>query len=71
MFHYYLKFAKDVLPLPDSGRRNKSGRKPPKKVPSFHLTGEQSIRFIKGADTREKDREDKEKEEIEKGSTTK
>ena len=65
--------AKEVVPLPEGGRRKTSERKPPKKVPSFHLTGQETMRFIKEADTRAKEKEAKvkEKEEIKKNALKK
>ena len=47
-----------MLPLPKvgSGRREPK-RKQPKKVPSLHLTGEDSMKFIKEADARTKAKE--------------
>ena len=45
--------AKEVLPLPENARKE-SKRRPPKKVPSYHLTGPASMQYIKDADTRAK-----------------
>ena len=41
------------MPLPEHGRRE-STRRPPKKVPSWHLTSPASMKYIKDADTRSK-----------------
>ena len=48
-----------MLPLPEGGRRQSSGRRAPKKVPSFHLTGAETMKFIKEADIRAKEKEAK------------
>ena len=47
-----------MLPLPKvgSGRRDPK-RKQPKKVPSIHLTGQESMKFIQEADARTKAKE--------------
>ena len=60
--------AKEVLSLPEGGRRQSCGRRAPKKVPSFHLTGAETMKFIKEANIRAKEKEakQKEKEEIKK-----
>ena len=47
------------------GRRQSSGRRAPKKVPSFHLTGAETMKFIKEADIRAKEKEAKQKEKEE------
>ena len=50
--------ANKILPLPEKGRRE-STRKPPKKVPSWHLTSPGSMKYIKDVDTRAKAKEAK------------
>ena len=59
--------ANEVVLLPEQGRRE-SKRKPAKKVPSYHLTGQESMNFIKSADSRakEKKQEEEKKEQIKK-----
>ena len=44
------------------GEDQNSGRRAPKKVPSFHLTGAETMKFIKEADIRAKEKEAKQKE---------
>ena len=47
-----------MLPLPKVGSgRKEPKRKQPKKVPSLHLTGKDSMQFIKEADARTKAKE--------------
>ena len=47
-----------MLPLPKVGSgRKESKRKQPKKVPSLHLTGKDSMKFIQEADARTKAKE--------------
>ena len=50
--------AEKILPLPKvgSGRREPK-RKPAKKVPSLHLTGAKSMKYIAEADARTKEKE--------------
>ena len=57
--------ANNVLPLPTQGRKKETTRKAPKKVPSFHLTGPESMEYIKEADDRAKEKA-KETEKMEK-----
>ena len=57
--------ANNVLPLPTQGRKKETTRKAPKKVPSFHLTGPESMEYIKEADERAKEKA-KETEKMEK-----
>ena len=53
--------AEKVLPLPKDGRKVESKRRQPQKVPSYHLTGDKSMKFIKEADARAKEKELKDK----------
>ena len=49
-----------MLPLPKVGsRRTDPKRKPAKKVPSLHLTGEESMKYIAEDDARTKAKEAK------------
>ena len=50
--------AAKVIPLPSGGRKE-SKRRPPAKVPSLHLTGKKSMRYIKEANERAKEKEAK------------
>ena len=56
--------AKKVLPLPTKGRKKETTRRPSKKVPNFHLTGVESMEYIKEADARAKEKT-KEPQEME------
>ena len=50
--------AEKILPLPKVGSgRRESKRKPAKKVPSLHLTGAKSMKYIAEADARTKEKE--------------
>ena len=50
--------AEKILPLPKAGSgRREPKRKPPKKVPSLHLTGAKSMKYIAEADARTKEKE--------------
>ena len=46
------------MPLPTEGRKE-STRRPPKKVPSFHLTGVKAMKYVEEADTRTKEKKNK------------
>ena len=51
-----------MLPLPKDDKENQRKRRvPPKKVPSYHLTGAKSMEYIKKADARTKEKEEKDK----------
>ena len=67
MFLILKQLANEVVSLPKEGRRE-SKTKPPSKVPSFHLTGAESMKNIKSADERakEKKKEEEKKENIKK-----
>ena len=57
MFYFVIEeLAKRVLPLPEKGRKTVTTRRPPRKVPSYHLTGAQSMKYIKEADARAKEK---------------
>ena len=47
--------------LPEANKRKEPTRRPPKKVPSYHLTSSKSMKFIKEADTRAKAKEKKDR----------
>ena len=47
--------------LPEANKRKEPTRRPPKKVPSYHLTSSKSMEFIKEADTRAKAKEEKDR----------
>ena len=50
--------AEKILPLPKAGSgRREPKRRPPKKVPSLHLTGAKSMKYIAEADARSKEKE--------------
>ena len=53
--------AKSMVYLPEANKRKEPTRRPPKKVPSYHLTSSKSMEFIKEADTRAKAKEEKER----------
>ena len=44
--------------LPEANKKKEPTRRPPKKVPSYHLTSSKSMEFIKEADTRAKAKEE-------------
>ena len=46
------------MPLPTEGRKE-STRRPPKKVPSWHLTGVKAMKYVEEADTRTKEKKNK------------
>ena len=46
----------DIISLPKMEEK-KGNRRPPKKVPNWHLTSPESMEFIKEADARNKDKE--------------
>ena len=49
-----------MLPLPKDDKENQTKRRvPPKKVPSYHLTGAKSMEYIKKADARTKEKDKK------------
>ena len=48
------------LPEPNK-KKNEPTRRPPKKVPSYHLTSSKSMEFIKEADARAKAKEEKDR----------
>ena len=50
-----------MLPLPKDDKENQTKRRAPKKVPSYHLTGAKSMEYIKEADARTKEKEEKDK----------
>ena len=50
-----------MLPLPKDDKENKTKRRVQKKVPSYHLTGAKSMEYIKKADVRTKEKEEKDK----------
>ena len=52
------------MPLPTKGRKKETTRRPSKKVPNFHLTGVESMKYIKEADARAKEKS-KEAQEME------
>ena len=52
------------MPLPTKGRKKETTRRPSKKVPNFHLTGVESMEYIKEADPRAKEKT-KEAQEME------
>ena len=62
--------AKKVLPLPEKRRKNVITRRLPKKVPSYHLTGPESMEYIKEADARanDKSRQNEKMEKIKKAA---
>ena len=48
--------------LPEPNKKKKEPtRRPPKKVPSYHLTSSRSMEFIKEADARAKAKEEKDR----------
>ena len=53
--------AKCVLPLPEGARKVETKRRPANKVPSYHLTGDKTMKYIKEADERAKEKELKDK----------
>ena len=57
VFLWYLRTGRKGLPLPKDGRKVESKRRQPQKVPSYHLTGNKSMKFIKEADARAKEKE--------------
>ena len=50
-----------MIPLPKDDKENKTKRRVQKKVPSYHLTGAKSMEYIKKADARTKEKEEKDK----------
>ena len=53
--------AESVLPLPEEARKVETKRRSANKVPSYHLTGEKTMKYIKEADVRAKEKELKDK----------
>ena len=47
--------------LPEPNKKKEPTRRPPKKVPSYHLTSSKSMEFIKEADARAKAKEEKDR----------
>ena len=47
--------------LPEANKKKEPTRRPPKKVPSYHLTSSKSMEFIKEADTRANSKEEKDR----------
>ena len=56
----FLVHAKDLVPVPKKPEKE-STRRPPKKVPSWHLTSDASMQYIKNSDERKS--EEKKKQE--------
>ena len=52
--------AESVLPLPEA-KKVETKRRPANKVPSYHLTGDKTMKYIKEADERAKEKELKDK----------
>ena len=46
------------MPLPTEGRKE-STRRPPKKVPSWHLTGAKAMKYVEEADSRTQEKKTK------------
>ena len=55
--------AESVLPLPEEARKveKETKRRSANKVPSYHLTGDKTMKYIKEADERAKEKELKDK----------
>ena len=53
--------AESVLPLPEEAKKVETKRRPANKVPSYHLTGDKTMKYIKEADERAKEKELKDK----------
>ena len=53
--------AESVLPLPEEARKVETERRSANKVPSYHLTGEKAMKYIKEAIVRAKEKELKDK----------
>ena len=53
--------AQSVLPLPEEARKEQTKRRRANKISSYHLTGDKTIKFIKEADHRVKEKEIKDK----------
>ena len=60
--------AESVLPLPEEARKVETKRRSGNKVPSYHLTGDKTMKYIKAAveSTKEKELKDKKTENIKK-----
>ena len=58
VFYLYLVKTMDIVSLPKRPE-NLTTRRPPKKVPNWHLTSQESMEFIKEADIRNKEKENK------------
>ena len=52
--------AESLLPLPEEARKLETKRRA-NKVPSYHLTGDKTMKYIKEADERAKEKELKDK----------
>ena len=65
MFPYYLRHCQRSTTTTRGRKKTKFWKKAPKKVPSFHLTGAETMKFIKEADIRAKEKEAKQKEKEE------
>ena len=58
----FKNLLKRCFPYQKMTKRTKEKRRvPPKKVPSYHLTGAKSMEYIKKADARIKEKEEKDK----------
>ena len=53
--------AESVLPLPEEARKVETKSRSANKVPSYHLTGDKTMKYIKEADERAKEKELKDK----------
>ena len=49
--------VESVLPLPEEARKIETKRRSANKVPSYHLTGEKTMKYIKEAAVRVKEKE--------------
>ena len=49
------------MPLPEKGRKVQTKRRSAQKVPSYHLTGDKTMKYIKEANDRVKEKELKDK----------
>ena len=53
--------TESVLPLPEEARKAEAKRRSANKVPSYQLTGDKSMKYIKEVDERAKEKELKDK----------